>query len=896
MSTTSCPHCSGQVTLPVGVSNSATVRCPLCHAHYTLADALVNMPPLLEVVQDESEALPAEWYEAPPDDSAGTPLAAEAAPEAEPDQSDEEPLLASAADELEDEFSAGEIDFEDVEMEEVPAATGEDTQVDGLSFSTLESIPEADVTSSADDDDELLDLGQPPELSSDEDAPNGEGEGDLALDFGEPQLSAEAAGAETMEFGEEESLEAGEDLKFDLETPEAESESPAFDFGGAEPAADDDEVRFDLDQPADAEAATMEFQPQEVEEGEAVEFNFDAPSESDAADGELREFEEIRVDASGEADEIPLDLSGESAEAPAVASEPAEEAGGKKKGKKKKEKKPKAVKSGDKPKRSLVGTLVSVVLPAVIALPIALYALLWISPSLDFLGLADFLPRAMLPASFTKSKFAQNTQQPVTVQFPTSTEPEPTLEPTDDATAASEPTDEASGEHTVGRVPTPSDDADEMPAETPADEPPSLSPPETDIAESSPPPGPSADELLTPAPSESAAPAEAMPAEEAPAADDPFGVPAPETRPAGDDPFAPAPAEPTPEPAADDPFGTPAPEAMPGGETPAADDPFAPAPAEPDATPAADDPFAPEPEMKPEATPAADDPFAPAPEAKPEATPAADDPFAPAPEAKPDATPAADDPFAPAPAEKPAEEDLFAPAPAEKPVEKPAADDPFGTPAPDATSEPLPEPEQPTAPLGPKDVPAIAAADVTNAMQSTMAAGQQMMAAEASGDEIQLRKARTRFYVSLFGMADTVTMGRLGAAAAELDPQLQALEPAIRQQLAADPKQIDALRVFGARWFKFPKRPNNGVALVGTVESSEQVGQLFQTKAKAGSGADTTEVTIVTADDPQLAAGDEVLSLGSIVEQPAEKLLGYEGDDPAVVWSGMTFKLAPASN
>ena len=70
MSTTSCPRCTGQVTLPLGVKNDATVRCPLCHAHYTLADALVNMPPILEVVENADEALPADSFEEQPQDRA----------------------------------------------------------------------------------------------------------------------------------------------------------------------------------------------------------------------------------------------------------------------------------------------------------------------------------------------------------------------------------------------------------------------------------------------------------------------------------------------------------------------------------------------------------------------------------------------------------------------------------------------------------------------------------------------------------------------------------------------------------------------------------------------------------------------------------------------------------
>ena len=60
MSISSCPRCAKQVTLPVNVDDHATVRCPLCHAQFPLSEALVNAPPLLEVIENLAEGVPAE--------------------------------------------------------------------------------------------------------------------------------------------------------------------------------------------------------------------------------------------------------------------------------------------------------------------------------------------------------------------------------------------------------------------------------------------------------------------------------------------------------------------------------------------------------------------------------------------------------------------------------------------------------------------------------------------------------------------------------------------------------------------------------------------------------------------------------------------------------------------
>jgi hypothetical protein len=255
--------------------------------------------------------------------------------------------------------------------------------------------------------------------------------------------------------------------------------------------------------------------------------------------------------------------------------------------------------------------------------------------------------------------------------------------------------------------------------------------------------------------------------------------------------------------------------------------------------------------------------------------PAAEEPAA-------EATPA-DDPFGSATDEKPA-------AP-----ESPAAldaDDPFGAP------EPLPAPAEPAAPteqLGPRNAPEVRMADLQKAQQATMAASQEMAAAVQTNDEAQLRKARSNFYVSLFDMANSLTLVQLGPDGSQFAPMLAAMGPAMRQQMAADPKQLELLKVFGARWFSYPKRPNNGIVVAGTVASVEPLGKLFQTRVRQGAAADSPLVTVVSAADPNLAPNDEIVTFGSIVEQPAEQLAGYEGNEPAVVWDGITVKMDPAA-
>ncbi len=580
MSTTSCPRCTGQVTLPVGVKNDATVRCPLCHAHYTLADALVNMPPILEVVENADEALAADSFDAPPVDRVGEPIAAAEPPPAELAEPEfAEPEFAEVDDDLlgktieasadDGDVELGGLDFDEEEPEDF-VAQEKDTDVEDLTFSTFDSprdLPESPPLGAETETFQFDDAEDVEAKVAADAADNRIEDDDLALDFGEPAQADDGSEAETLDFGAEleaEEADAEDEVKFNIEPADAAAgESATLDFGGAVTQSDDD-VEFDLEEPGEpaaSDAATISF-GSDGSDGEEVQFDFDEPA-AENGDSELRNFEDIRVEPTGQGEDIPLDVPGESAPAVAVAGDDAAEADGKKKGKKKKkEKKPKAAKpAGAKDKRSLVGTLVSVVLPAIIAVPVALYGLVWISPGLDVLGLGKILPSAMLPADMNKTNrpLAQTYTPPAVMPTEEPAQPEPLTdeatpgEPVEPSTEEPSTSDGAAGEttpHTAARLPTEEPATEEaMPAEDAA---PSLAPPTDAAAEPEPAPAAAADSDPFGDISSPAAPAEAMPAEEMPAetpgeekpaeGGDPFDsllAPEPAEKPA-DDLFAPA--------------------------------------------------------------------------------------------------------------------------------------------------------------------------------------------------------------------------------------------------------------------------------------------------------------------------------------------------------------------
>jgi hypothetical protein len=766
MSTSSCPQCGKQVTIPAGVSTTAKVRCPLCHSQYRLADALVNMPPLLELVDEDGDAALDLGVSTAPQ---GTPLAVPPdilpAASAVPASGDLDDLSlddfgSSQPDEHEEVELSADLGQEDLTVEE------KDTEVEELGFAAAEAeAPRFDedmqAAGSATADEDVLDFGEALPLEPTGDAPAelpaaAGPEDELALDFGGP-----ARGDEDVEIQFEDEL-----------SPQA--------FGGPEEGTDlSSSAASDMDEDEEFAQALEASQTAEAGgAGDELALDFGEPIEVEDTPGGVAPV--------AAADETPDD------EQPS--------------GKKKKKKKAKADSAGEPRRRRPLSTALSVLLGAIVGLPLALYIMLWLGPDYDFLGIAQYLPKAVLPKALSGPKYASANRPVSQPQIPvlppaSSGEPERTTPAADAAQPAAEPA--------ANEVPS------AAPSAEPANAPVAATPPSADTA--------------PPSPGPAAAAADAAPARETP----------------GEQPAA-APEE--------DPFATSQPKAEPEPSAPAeskpAEEPSPPAAAAAPAKSSLDELF---PEDKP-----ADE----MPDENPNETPAEAPAAAPTPAAPtPAATKPADDPFS-----TPAE-------PNELPVPADAA-----TPAEPAPAEVV----------GPKNAVPVSLAQLITAMQNAEAADRQMVAAQGSASEAQMKTIRSNFYLSFFRLADAVTLVKdEGGQLADVRGLLQQF----LLRFAADPKRVDALKFNADRWLGFPRRTTPGVMLAGKVQSAQASGKLFETKIGIGLESDAPIVTVLTATDPKLSAGDQVLALGTIVDSPAEHLAAYTGSESKVVWSGMVLKL-----
>jgi hypothetical protein len=715
-SVTSCPRCSRQVTIPAGVGTSATVRCPLCHAQYSLADALVNMPPLLELVDDAA----AEAIDLAPEPGDGDELQAQAAIaetlEFTPrdDFEDDAPaelddLAAPAAGSKQHDLGLDDSLDDELHMGE------KDTEVEELSFTTSDPAVRA-----VPDDSEPIDLASDEDsvLEFDSQLPPG-------VDAGSPRRADADDPAATIDFDDM----SGDEIKFDAE-------------GAAPTAAADDEMVFEMADETSGKAAP----------DEDLELDFQPAGESAAGEEELSlDFGEP-IEPEG-APMVPVVAAGDGEE------EPAADAKGKKK--KKKEKAP-----AEPGKKRSLSTVLSVVLGAVVAVPVALYVVLWLGPSFDILGIASMLPNSILPSSFNKQ---------YAVRRPVTPPPQLPSEPAADPAAPAEPSTEP----------------------------------------------PAAEGAAAPAP-EATAPTTEEPSGEAPA----------KTEPPATAPEQPAPA----------PADAPATEPAPSEPAPAEERPAAPS----------DDPFA---------ETAKDDAKSKEMPAEPDALPA-DAPAEPSPA-----------PAAPAPAAEPAADAATKPAPSEE------------LPSP-ADAAPAPAAEEPVGPIAPL---VVGVAELAKALSDATVADQRMVAAIASGNEAEMKKVRSTFYLSLFRLAEVATFAKDDSGSGQLDTLRQSLEQLVRQ-LAADAKRTDSLKFNAGVWLEYPKRSTHGIILAGKVVSSAPQGRLHEIKLDISLNSHAPVVTVLSEADAGLAVGDQALVVGTIVENPREQIAGYEGAEPAVVWNTMTLK------
>ncbi|MEQ8785505.1 MAG: hypothetical protein RIC55_04370 [Pirellulaceae bacterium] len=151
------------------------------------------------------------------------------------------------------------------------------------------------------------------------------------------------------------------------------------------------------------------------------------------------------------------------------------------------------------------------------------------------------------------------------------------------------------------------------------------------------------------------------------------------------------------------------------------------------------------------------------------------------------------------------------------------------------------------------------------------------------------------------GLANALyaSLAELGLVLGHIDPQeLPTVQPHVGQLneflTSLGDNKFNGLSYLASKWLADSDRANNGVALVGTIESIEPIeGDYYRTRLKTGDN--TTQIVGWVSPQTEFRPGARVLVLGVIVDSPVEKLIAFNGSPTQVVCGSFSqvLKAAP---
>jgi hypothetical protein len=207
--------------------------------------------------------------------------------------------------------------------------------------------------------------------------------------------------------------------------------------------------------------------------------------------------------------------------------------------------------------------------------------------------------------------------------------------------------------------------------------------------------------------------------------------------------------------------------------------------------------------------------------------------------------------------------------PMEEPPQEPA-EEPSEEPADESKGDPPPPP-----PVGPTDPPSFTSDEFGQVLKTAHNA----FTADALSDET---------YRRLCQLAQTVTFVELADGGPKLRNRLEAVDILLRK-IGSEELNLIKIGEMAASLAYDQERTDNGILLAGTVESSLKLGQAHGASVQL---AGTDSPLVVLSETPMPAkVGDRVLVLGSVIDKPAEKMVGVDTSMSRVIWSRMTVNL-----
>jgi hypothetical protein len=179
--------------------------------------------------------------------------------------------------------------------------------------------------------------------------------------------------------------------------------------------------------------------------------------------------------------------------------------------------------------------------------------------------------------------------------------------------------------------------------------------------------------------------------------------------------------------------------------------------------------------------------------------------------------------------------------------------------------------------------PIYSGAQLQQALARVVTAMDQLERSDAAPRDERLKLARN-LYQRLCDVAQTA--GHVDLDDRQLGQRMNATA-ALLERVASRESLRNLVGRTSADWLNFPARTSDGIALAGEVIQIEPKGRYWETELRLASRSDQT-VRVLTDILPQLDprmpfdVGCRLLVLGTIVQEPAQQLTGYDGPGPVV--------------
>jgi hypothetical protein len=184
--------------------------------------------------------------------------------------------------------------------------------------------------------------------------------------------------------------------------------------------------------------------------------------------------------------------------------------------------------------------------------------------------------------------------------------------------------------------------------------------------------------------------------------------------------------------------------------------------------------------------------------------------------------------------------------------------------------------------LGPLAEQTFSGDELLAAVERSKSSTRAALTLKPDADLNQKKSVNGAFYRDLSKVAEAFTFLESSQATPEHEKAATAALQAFLDA-APDSDRLKELGKLAGYWFANPQ--GKGIVLSGMVKSSKQQGKLVESAVETLGRPATITVVSPSAltDDPSRP----ILVAGAIVTDPAEKLRGYEGESPRVVWAAV---------